>query len=103
MRVSELLGRRLVSESGQKLGHVFDVRVKRDPRSSGARADQKWKLDALVFGRRGVIDRFGVITARHLIADERGEAVPWTEVVDIGPEEIVVRDRSAGAEAPSRA
>ena len=55
MRLTDLLGAELVTESGERLGHVFDVRVKRDPRSSPERADQKWKLDALLYGERGLI------------------------------------------------
>ncbi len=93
MRVSELLGCRLVTESGEKLGHVFDVRVKRDPRSSGQRADQKWRVDALMFGSRGIIHRFGMLSIKRLISSERGETVPWSDVVKIGSGEITVRDQ----------
>jgi hypothetical protein len=95
IRVSELLGCRLVTESGEKLGHVFDVRVTRDPRSSGDRADQKWKLDALMFGSRGVIHRFGMLAIKRLISSERGGAVPWSDVVTVEPGEITVRDQAA--------
>jgi hypothetical protein len=93
MRLSDLLGCRLVTESGDELGHVFDVRVERDPRSSAERADQKWKLDALMFGTRGVIDRFGMLAVKRLVPNRRGEALPWSQVVDIAPGEITVRDQ----------
>jgi sporulation protein YlmC with PRC-barrel domain len=93
MRISDLLGCRLVTESGDELGHVFDVRVERDPRSSAERADQKWKLDALMFGSRGVIDRFGMLAVKRLVPSKRGEALPWSQVVDIAPGEITVRDQ----------
>ena len=93
MRVSELLGCRAVTESGQRLGRVFDVRVKRDPRSSGERADQRWKLEALILGERGLIDRFGILAIKRLVPRDRDEAVPWSEVLKIEPGEITVRDR----------
>jgi hypothetical protein len=94
MRVSELLGCRTVTESGQRLGHVFDVRVKRDPRSSGERADQRWKLDALILGERGLIDRFGVLAIKRIVPKEPNQAVPWSQVLRIEPGQITVRDRA---------
>jgi sporulation protein YlmC with PRC-barrel domain len=93
MRVTDLLGATLVTESGRRLGHVFDVRVKRDPRSSSERADQKWKLDALLYGERGLIARFGLFAARERVSRGRHEELPWSEVVAIAAGEITVRDR----------
>jgi hypothetical protein len=93
MNVSDLMGCRLVTESGERLGHVFDVRVKRDPRSSGARADQKWKLDALLYGEAGMLIRFGAITARQRVARNRHDELPWSEVVAVAPGKVTVRDR----------
>jgi sporulation protein YlmC with PRC-barrel domain len=93
MRLTDLLGAALVTESGQRLGHVFDVRVKRDPRSSSERADQKWKLDALLYGELGLIARFGLFAARERVSRGRHEELPWSEVVAIAAGEITVRDR----------
>jgi hypothetical protein len=93
MKLTDLLGARLVTESGERLGHVFDVRVKRDPRSSPERADQKWKLDALLYGEQGLIARFGLFAAREHVSRGRHEELPWSEVVAIAAGEITVRDR----------
>jgi sporulation protein YlmC with PRC-barrel domain len=93
MKLTDLLGARLVTESGERLGHVFDVRVKRDPRSSPERADQKWKLDALLYGERGLITRFGLFGARERVSRGKHEELPWREVVAIAAGEITVRDR----------
>ena len=93
MRLTDLLGATLVTESGQRLGHVFDVRVKRDPRSSSERADQKWKLDALLYGERGLTARFGLFAARERVSRGRHDELPWNEVVAIAAGEITVRDR----------
>jgi hypothetical protein len=93
MRLTDLLGATLITESGERLGHVFDVRVKRDPRSSPERADQKWKLDALLYGEQGLIARFGLFAARESVSRGRHQELPWSEVVAIAAGEITVRDR----------
>ena len=93
MKLTDLLGAELVSESGERLGHVFDVRVKRDPRSSGERADQKWRVDALLYGEKGLTSRFGLFGARQRVARGSHDELPWREVVVISQGEITVRDR----------
>lgn len=93
MKLTDLLGAELVTESGDQLGHVFDVRVKRDPRSSAARADQKWRIDALLYGEKGLRERFGLFAARQRVADGRHDELPWREVVAIAEGEVTVRDR----------
>ena len=95
MRLTDLLGAELVTEDGERLGHVFDVRVKRDPRSSPERADQKWKLDALLYGDQGLIVRFGLFAARETIARGQHEELPWSDVIAVGSGEIKVRGRAA--------
>jgi hypothetical protein len=92
MRLTDLLGAELVTESGKHLGHVFDVRVKRDPRSSSDRADQKWGLDTLLYGEGGLIARFGLLAARERVSRGKHDELPWRTVVAIAPGEITVRD-----------
>jgi hypothetical protein len=93
MRLTDILGAKLVTESGQDLGHVFDVRVKRDPRGSPQRADQKWRLVALLYGKHGLIARFGLFAARERVSRGRHNELPWKDVVAIRSGEITVRDR----------
>jgi sporulation protein YlmC with PRC-barrel domain len=93
MRLTDLLGAEVVTESGEQLGHVFDVRVKRDPRSSAERADQKWSVDALLYGEEGLTKRFGLFAARERVARGRHEELPWRHVVAIASGEITVLDR----------
>jgi hypothetical protein len=93
MRLTDLLGAELVTESGERLGRVFDVRVKRDPRSSPERADQKWRLDALLYGEEGMARRFGLLVARQRVSRGAHEELPWSDVVEIGAGDITVRDR----------
>ena len=94
MRLSDLLGLKVETESGDRLGRVYDVRVERDPRSSSEHAGQRWELKGLVVGRKGAIERFGV---RAQSASEpiltRG-AIPWSAVVRIREGVAVVRDEA---------
>jgi hypothetical protein len=93
MRASELLHSRIVTESGEDLGHVFDLRVARDPRSSTGSAGQKWELKGLVVGRRGAIERYGLrkVTNRATSTLPR-DMVPWSAVVRFKEGEVTVRD-----------
>ena len=50
-RLSELLDRQVVTESGRTLGRAFDSEA-----AAGARAD----VTALVVGRRGFLERLGI-------------------------------------------
>jgi hypothetical protein len=93
MRLTDLLGAELITESGERLGHVFDVRVKRDPRSSAERADQKWRVDALLYGEKGMTQRFGLLADRQRVARGTHDELPWRDVVAIAAGEITVRDR----------
>ncbi len=54
MRLSELLNRRVVTESGDHLGRVHDVRAE----LVGGRL----RVTGLAAGRLGVLERFGVGT-----------------------------------------
>jgi sporulation protein YlmC with PRC-barrel domain len=86
MRFSELLDRKVVTESGQRLGRVHDVQ--------GELAAGRLRMIGLVTGRMGILERYGVGTRRGgpRRPKEHGHpAIPWERVVRIGPE-IVVRD-----------
>jgi hypothetical protein len=91
MRVSELLGSTVRTESGEELGRVYDVRVARDPRSSGG-AHQKWRLKGLVIGKRGLLERFGIAGARRQEPTLPHDLVPWDAIIRTRAGEIVVKD-----------
>ena len=87
MRLSELLKREVVSESGQRLGHVHDVR--------GELANGHLRVMGLVVGKPGILERYGVGTHG---SGGPGQAkvhgfpiIPWERVVRVG-EKVVVRD-----------
>ncbi len=87
MRLSELLNRKVVSESGQQLGRVHDVR--------GELAGGRLRVTGLIAGKLGILERYGVATHG---SGGPGQAkvhghpvIPWERVVQIGSE-IVIRD-----------
>jgi len=91
MRLSELLRREVVSESGLRLGHVHDLR--------GELEDGRLRVTGLVVAGRGFLERFGVGTGGSGGANRAKvhghPAIPWERVVRVGLE-IVVRDSEAG-------
>jgi sporulation protein YlmC with PRC-barrel domain len=87
MRLSELLHRQVVTESGRKLGHVHDIRAER-------RGDRLF-LTGVVVGRRGYLEHFGIgIGAGRAGTKLRTSAkpVPWDAVVRFAAGKLVVRD-----------
>ena len=87
MRLSELLDRKVVSESGQQLGRIHDVR--------GELVGGRLRLTGLCAGKLGILERYGVAT--HGSGGPRQTKVhghpviPWDRVVHVGAE-IVIRD-----------
>ncbi|MDP9330646.1 MAG: PRC-barrel domain-containing protein [Actinomycetota bacterium] len=87
MRLAELLNREVVSESGERLGRVHDVR--------GQLVGGRLLVIGLVAGKRGILERYGVGTHG---SGGPGQArvhgypiVPWERVVRVGSQ-VVVRD-----------
>ena len=89
MRLSELLNRRVVSESGQRLGRVHDVR--------GELVDGRLRITGIAAGNLGILERYGVGT--HGSGGPRQakvhghEVIPWARVVRVGST-VVVRDET---------
>ena len=75
---SSFLGRTVETESGRSFGRCHDLRA----RVGRGRP----KVEALVVGRRGVLEHFGIVPMRQR------NAVPWEAVVRIEGDRIVVRD-----------
>jgi len=87
MRLSELLNRKVVTESGRQLGRVHDVRAEL--------SDGRLRVTGLAAGELGLLERFGIGThgsGGPGRAKVHGHAViPWERVVRVGAE-VVVRD-----------
>lgn len=87
MRLSELLSRKVVTESGLSQGKVHDIR--------GELQDGRLRLTGLACGSIGFLERYGVGTGGTGgpgQAKVHGHpAIPWDRVVRVSPK-IVVRD-----------
>lgn len=87
MRLSELLRREVVTESGLSLGKVHDIR--------GELENGRLRVTGLACGPRGFLERYGVGTdgtGGPSQAKVRGHpVVPWTRVLRVGAK-IVIRD-----------
>jgi sporulation protein YlmC with PRC-barrel domain len=87
MRLSELLGRSVVCESGKRLGRIHDVR--------GELLDGRLRITGLIAGELGLLERYGIGTegsggpGRAKVHGH--DLVPWERVVRVG-REVVVRD-----------
>lgn len=87
MRLGELLGREIVTESGERLGRVRDVQGELD--------EGRLRLTGLVAGAPGTLERLGVGPLRKggVFRAKRHdhEAIAWERVVRVG-RDVVVRD-----------
>jgi sporulation protein YlmC with PRC-barrel domain len=87
MRLSVLLNRKVVTESGRRLGRVHDVR--------GELVAGRVRVTGLIAGKLGILERYGVAT--HGSGGPRQTKVhghpviSWDRVVRVGSE-VVVRD-----------
>jgi sporulation protein YlmC with PRC-barrel domain len=79
--LSELQRCHVVSDSGRRIGRVFDVRVREED-------DAPPRLEALVVGPRGLLRRLGV-------GRGSGTEVPWRAVVRRDGSTLVARDTAA--------
>jgi sporulation protein YlmC with PRC-barrel domain len=86
MRLSELLGLEVLSESGESLGQVHDVR--------GELGSRSLRVTGLVVGGPGVLERLGLRVAGNP-ARRSKNVVPWTSVVRADRRGIVVKDQAA--------
>jgi sporulation protein YlmC with PRC-barrel domain len=87
MRLSELLGRRVVSESGKHLGRIHDLR--------GELVDGRLRITGIAAGELGLLERYGVGTHGSGGPGEvkvHGHAIiAWERVVRVGTT-VIIRD-----------
>ncbi|WP_320671350.1 hypothetical protein [Patulibacter defluvii] len=84
MRLTDLLGARVETRSGDPLGHVLDVRARRE--------DDRFHVEGLVTGRSGVRARLGFRAARRPEPLHLRDVVAWDDVVEVRPGLVVVAD-----------
>jgi len=71
---------------GRRLGHVFDLRCRWEPGTEGP------VLEAIVYGRLGLLERVGLITSTP-------QKVAWAAVRELRGRAIVI-DAEAARESP---
>lgn len=84
MRLSTLLGLEVKTESGDRVGRVYDVRAELRPRSL--------RVTGLVVGRVGLLERLGIgaTTASERIRSH--DVVAWRDVVRADRRGVVIKD-----------
>ena len=95
IQLSELLGCEVVTESGESLAHVWEVRAER--------TEGDLRLVGLLVGRFAFAERLGF---RHWLGQPEGQrmtsphrdGIPWESVVRFEPGRIVVRDGTRSRE-----
>jgi sporulation protein YlmC with PRC-barrel domain len=90
IRVSGLLGSRLVTSSGSDLGRIWDVRAERLTELPDERVNEAWRVTGLITGRMGWKERIGLSPEGDPAPGEAFTA--WTSVVEIGSGTVVVGD-----------
>jgi sporulation protein YlmC with PRC-barrel domain len=84
VRLSELLGVGVSTESGERLGHVHDVRADLTSRSV--------KVKGILVGRVGLLERLGLGAPHSTFRRHGQDLVPWTAVIRADRRGVVVRD-----------
>jgi hypothetical protein len=94
MRLSDIVGARVFTESGRKLGRVHEVRVTRRSPGSDDHTQLGWLVAGVVVGKRGLLERLGVRGAKRGDPTIGSDVLPWDDIVSIEDGRAVVRDRA---------
>jgi sporulation protein YlmC with PRC-barrel domain len=84
VRLSDVLGLDVRTESGDELGRVHDVR--------GELTSRSLKVTGLVVGGFGLLERLGVGAPGSRARIRTHDVVPWSAVVRADRRGVVVRD-----------
>jgi sporulation protein YlmC with PRC-barrel domain len=84
VKLSDLLGSRVTTESGELLGYVHDLR--------GELTTRSLRVTGLVVGSLGVLERLGIGAPRSGARIRTKDVVAWKAVVRADARGIVVRD-----------
>jgi sporulation protein YlmC with PRC-barrel domain len=84
MRLGELLRAEVRTESGEKLGRIYDLRAEL--------ARQSLKVTGLVIGKAGFFERLGIGAPESQDRIRAQDVVPWSAVVRVNRHGVTVRD-----------
>ena len=79
-----LLGVPVTTESGRRVGRVYDVRAKLGPR--------ELRVTGLLVGRLGFLERLGIGAPTAPERLRSHDVVPWRDVVRADRRGVVIRD-----------
>ena len=86
---SDLIGCELLTESGERLGRVHDLRAEQ--------VNGHWRLTGLLVGRGGIVARLTGTAADPLIDSD---LIPWETVNRLGDRVVIVGDDTAPIRPP---
>jgi sporulation protein YlmC with PRC-barrel domain len=84
VRLSELIGLSVRTESGGRVGRVYDLRGELTPRTL--------KVTGLVVGRLGLLERLGVGAPTSVARLRTRDVIAWKDVIRADRRGVVVRD-----------
>jgi sporulation protein YlmC with PRC-barrel domain len=84
VKLSELIGLSVETESGGSVGRVYDVRGELTPRTL--------KVTGLVVGRLGLLERLGLGAPTSAARLRTRDVILWKDVIRADRRGIVVRD-----------
>ena len=109
MRLSELLRRPVLDESGAEVGRVHDVRLVRDGPAMGE-FGPAYRVLGLVVGPIGIGERLGygrtdmtgpwLIAAPLTVRHRRARFVPWERVAEVTDETVRISGSAADLAEP---
>jgi sporulation protein YlmC with PRC-barrel domain len=88
VKVADLLGLDVRTESGEGCGRVHDVRAELKPRSL--------QVTGLVVGKLGLLERFGFGAPRSHNRLRSDDMIAWSDVVRADRRGVVVKDGAEG-------
>ncbi|HEY6583746.1 MAG TPA: PRC-barrel domain-containing protein [Gaiellaceae bacterium] len=84
MRLSDVLGLSVHTESGERLGRVHDVRAELTSRSL--------RVTGLAVGGFGVLERLGLGAPSSALRIRSNDVLEWSRVVRVDRRGIIVKD-----------
>lgn len=82
--LAEIVGGKVVTAEGKKVGHIVEIRVSPGP---------EYRVQSLLLGRYGWLDRFDLLrSARsHLPRNPDPHIIPWDAVDRLEPNKVVLK------------
>jgi len=84
VKVSDLLGVRVRTESGESLGRVHDLRAELTGKSP--------KVTGICVGRLGLVERLGIGAPTSMARLRSHDVIAWSDIVRADRRGVIVRD-----------